>query len=862
MSRIYTDSNGIKVFEFTDYASTDVKNVTYSGGFLSVYNYNGAYYSTYVGSLSSMRFSFSDAVEKNVLFLTSGNGLTAATDQAEWIVGTSGDDSIASKAGDDRIFGGSGNDTYQFSTGNGKDTLTDSSGQNTIKFNNANAADITVQGSASGLEIKYSANDSVILDGNVATFMFADGSSQTKDAFMSSKEIVWQGTDAADTLTASSSNDTLKGGKGNDTLKGEGGNDTYVLYKGDGQDTVLDGSGANKLLFADATVDDVDFKIVNGNLVISYGNTGRDSVTINNYLYDKSLNFSVQFADGQVLQGSSLDNATGTQYWVNVLLSGEHGASNNFGYIFPSSAPSYLSNGDDTIGWTAFSQAEKTAAIASMTSIAQQANVNFAAASSQTAQDVLSFQYVDMSGYAGHAYYPSSSSLGSDVFIGNNMRDDANNVGNPEKYTLTHEILHALGLQHSFGNDYSQYLSASEESADWTIMSYNFDYADYANTGLRAFDTAALQAMYGVETTSRTGNDTYYFNGTKGTFVWDGAGTDTIDASAATQRATLNLNDGSWSYLGNAKTAHISDANQLTINLNSSIEKAIGTAYNDEIIGNAANNTLTGGAGDDILRGGYGNDTLDGGEGNDTLKGGLGIDKLNGGAGADSMAGGLGNDTYYVNHIGDTVTELANEGTDEVISSISFSLDVANGLENLTLSGSASIDGTGNGRANSLSGNNAANVLKGMSNNDILEGKGGADTLDGGSGKDSLNGGAGNDTLIGGIGSDTAIYTVLSANDKTGGNGVDSWTDFKAGNPASNTNADVIDLSDLLIGYGGDGSLGSLSGFLSTSTQGSNTVLNIDRDGSASAFNSTALLSLINVNVNLATLLDNHQVLV
>lgn len=844
MSRIYTDANGIKVFEFTDYASTDIKNITYSGGFLSVYNYSGAYYNTNVGNLSGMRFSFSDAVEKSVLFLSSGNGLTAATDQAEWIVGTAGDDSIASKAGDDRIFGGSGNDTYQFSTGNGKDTLTDTSGQNTIKFNNANAADITVQASASGLEIKYSVNDSVILDGNVATFSFADGTSQTRDAFIGSKEVIWQGTDGADTLTASSSNDTLKGGKGNDTLKGEGGNDTYVLYKGDGQDTVLDTSGANKLLFADSTVDDVDFKIVNGNLVISYGNTGRDTVTVNNYLYDKSLNFSVQFADGQVLQGSSLDNATGTQYWVRSLVSGAHGATNNFGYTFPTVAPSYLSNADDTTGWTAFSQAEKTAAIASMTAIAQQANVNFAVASSQTAQDVLSFQYVNMAGYAGHAYYPSSSSLGSDVFIGNNMRDDANNVGNPEKYTLTHEILHALGLQHSFGNDYSQYLSASEESADWTIMSYNFDYSDYATTGLRPFDTAALQAMYGVETSARTGNDTYVFNGSKGTFVWDGAGTDSIDASAATQRATINLNDGSWSYLGNAKTAHISDASQLTINLNSSIENAIGTAYNDELIGNVANNTLTGGAGNDIL------------------KGGLGIDKLNGGTGADSMTGGLGNDTYYVDNAGDQVIELVNEGTDQVISSVSFTLDVANGLENLTLSGSASIDGTGNGRANTLSGNNAANVLKGMSNNDILEGKGGADTLDGGSGKDSLNGGAGNDTLIGGLSTDTALYTLLSANDKTGGNGVDSWADFKAGNPASNSNADLIDLGDLLVGYGGDGSLASLSGFLSTSTQGSNTVLNIDRDGSASAFNSTALLNLINVNVNLATLLDNHQVLV
>ncbi|MFO1034574.1 MAG: hypothetical protein U1E15_11025 [Hyphomicrobiales bacterium] len=60
---------------------------------------------------------------------------------------------------------------------------------------------------------------------------------------------------------------------------------------------------------------------------------------------------------------------------------------------------------------------------------------------------------------------------------------------------------------------------------------------------------------------------------------------------------------------------------------------------------------------------------------------------INGGTGADTMAGGLGNDTYYVDDVGDTITEAANAGTDTVITSATFTL--AANLENLTLGGSS-----------------------------------------------------------------------------------------------------------------------------------------------------------------------------
>lgn len=111
-----------------------------------------------------------------------------------------------------------------------------------------------------------------------------------------------------------------------------------------------------------------------------------------------------------------------------------------------------------------------------------------------------------------------------------------------------------------------------------------------------------------------------------------------------------------------------------------------------------------------------GADSLQGMAANDALYGLAGNDTLDGGAGADSLVGGLGDDTYLVDDPGDGVTELANEGTDTVRSTVTYGLTP--NVENLTLTGSASINATGNDLANILTGNSAANVLTGGKGND------------------------------------------------------------------------------------------------------------------------------------------------
>ena len=162
----------------------------------------------------------------------------------------------------------------------------------------------------------------------------------------------------------------------------------------------------------------------------------------------------------------------------------------------------------------------------------------------------------------------------------------------------------------------------------------------------------------------------------------------------------------------------------------------------------------------DILLGGTTNDTLNGNEGNDVLIGGSGNDTLNGGTGNDLMVGGVGNDTYVVDSANDQVIENAGEGTaDTIQSSVTYSLAALPNIENLTLTGSAGINGTGN---------DANNVIIGNSGNNTLSGGIGNDTLIGGAGQDTLTGGTGNDAFKL-DGSTTANFDVItdfaSAND-------------------------------------------------------------------------------------------------
>jgi hypothetical protein len=135
-----------------------------------------------------------------------------------------------------------------------------------------------------------------------------------------------------------------------------------------------------------------------------------------------------------------------------------------------------------------------------------------------------------------------------------------------------------------------------------------------------------------------------------------------------------------------------------------------------------------------------------------------------------------------------------------------------------------------------IKGSHDADTLKTTATKTTLHGLGGNDTLTGGTTDDILVGGAGNDTLKGAGGRDVFDYGFKNA-------GNDTITDFTLGNTKTNTNADIIDLSDLLIGYS---ATSNLSDFVTVAADGANTKLTIDHDGTGT-LNSPVTITLKNI---------------
>ncbi len=218
-----------------------------------------------------------------------------------------------------------------------------------------------------------------------------------------------------------------------------------------------------------------------------------------------------------------------------------------------------------------------------------------------------------------------------------------------------------------------------------------------------------LNGWTGADTMSGGAGDDIYVVENSNDVIYEGVngGTDVVISSA------------SYTLRGNIEN--------LTLTENSDIN-GTGNNSDNRITGNDGNNLLIGGNGSDTLVGNAGNDTFNGGGGDDLLNGGDGNDILNGWTGADTMSGGAGDDIYIVENSNDVIYEGLNGGTDVVISTASYTL-ASNNLENLTLTGNANINGTGNNSDNRITGNGGNNILEGGRGRDLLTGNGGNDTF-------------------------------------------------------------------------------------------------------------------------------------
>ena len=577
--------------------------------------------------------------------------------------------------------------------------------------------------------------------------------------------------DGADSLFGGAGNDILDGGAGEDYLVGGTGDDEYRFDAGFGSDTILenDATAGNKdrIVFGpgiaptqvEASRDEMD-------LVLS--DVGGNQVRVEDWFVDVAHKIErVEFAEGTVWAVDDLRRMSNLA--PNAVTAVDSQAANEntlFQFVVPANI---FIDGDamigDTLGFSIV-QADGNALPSWLTFDAVTRTLSGTPASGDAVNLSLKLLATDQSGASAIQVFSLTvvaltgatlvGTAGNDMLTGtvrNDTLDGAagqdrmiGGAGNDTYYVdNTGDVVVELAGE---GNDTvvsSISLTAAANVENLILTgSTNLSGTGNAldNTLMGNVGGNALNGGLGADMlTGGLGNDTYYVDNV-GDVV-------TELASEGTDRVISTL---SYTLGENVENLTLTGAEAIN---------GTGNELNNAIVGNAAanilsglngNDTLAGGTSDDVLLGGEGNDNLSGADGNDQLTGDTGNDVLNGGLGTDLMVGGAGNDTYYVDDGGDVVTELTDEGTDRVTSTLSYTL--GENVENLTLTGTETINGTGNELNNAIVGNAAANTLSGLNGNDTLAGGTSDDVLLGGEGNDNLSGADGNDQLTGDTGND------------------------------------------------------------------------------------------------------------
>jgi serralysin len=438
-------------------------------------------------------------------------------------------------------------------------------------------------------------------------------------------------------------------------------------------------------------------------------------------------------------------------------------------------------------------------------------------------------------------------------------------VGTYAFTTALHEVGHALGLEHSHEGTA---LDPAYDSMEYTVMSYK-SFVGHASGGytneahgyaqsLMMLDIAAIQAIYGADHTTRSGDTTYSFNPASGEMkvdgaavatpaqnrifrtLWDGDGFDTLDFALYTTDIKVDLNPGGAidldagglsqkSRLGYTSAGWVYASANIYMSLlhdndtRSLIEAVVCGSGDDVLIGNSASNLFCGGLGADTYTLGAGNDVVQGtlaqllgdtitdfqtgdrvvatdiGSGKAIKVGGNGLIRLVRSGGADDADGSGDPAQPGVETSGDPRIVRLTGNRDQYVSTSAENLIVLALRDN-----DRSTTGSGNDR------------LIGGGGNDKLRSGAGNDTLEGGSGKDRLYAGAGDDVLVAGDSRDQARGRtgddILFGND-----GADRLYGNRGSDSLSGGNGD----DRLLSGRGGDLLYGGSGSDLLTADKGS-----------------------------------------
>jgi|CXWL01.1.fsa_nt_gi Ca2+-binding RTX toxin-like protein len=804
----------------------------------STINLNSATIST----ISGRTFSINGDIEH--AFGGDGNDTLIGSALANMLVGGRGSDNLNGGAGLDYLDGGKGNDTltggadrdlfiiqpdagavdtivdFSVLTGGEKiilvgfDGLEDFSqvskvqeGAN-VRLNMANAQSVLVQNAILAQLTEQSVMvlaDSTTLELYTPYLSNAWGAGDANVQNMilptTNGDLTYYAMAGDDVVAADTQRDLLDGGDGNDTLYGdysnisagndwlEGGSGNDSLIGGDGNDFLEGGSGNDAL----------------------YGNAGND-VLLGNSNDDRLIggtgNDYLNGGTGRDLLSGDADNDT--LYIDNDL--GELNLTTNalkYGMLGGAGADTYI--------------LKKNASGASDASLSISAGNDILSASNLIADFDLASDVIDLRNFASVTRLSDltisqtltfGATTITSIVVGTgsaapviNLRNILPSSLNASNFIFanTSDILGTLADDNLVGDAGGNVLNGKAgadtmagRTGDDTYLVDNI--ADMINElPGGGFDTVKSDVTYTLAldvenlvltsagNINGTGNESANrLTGSSGNNILDGgAGVDTLLGSAGndtyivdtqSDSVTENVNEGidliqaSVSYTLGANLENLTLTGATSIN-------ATGNTLNNVLTGNASDNVLDGAEGADTLVGGVGNDnyfidnigdvvTENLNEGIDLVQSGVtytlaanvenllltGTGAINGtgnllnniltgNSAINTLSGGAGDDTYMID-VGDIVIENLNEGTDVVQSSLSYTL-VAN-VENLLLTGTTAINGTGNALNNILIGNNAINILTG------------------GAGNDTLDGGVGNDTLVGGTGDDIYYMDTIS----------------------------------------------------------------------------------------------------